>query len=187
LAAIVNKIFEIERLNNVKDIFIFSCYTGLSYIDIFNLTKENIVLGIDGGKWIITQRQKTETPSRIPLLPAAQSILEKYAFRNDLLIKNKLLPVPSNQKVNAYLKEIADCCGINKTLTFHMARHTFATTITLTNGVPIESVSKMLGHKKIETTQIYAKVLDTKVSHDMRLLQQTLKKNQTLKALTKAG
>ena len=127
---------------------------------------------MDGEKWIFTRRQKTETASRVPLLPPALTILEKYKNNREAKIKGKLFPVSSNQKVNAYLKEMADCCGIAKQLTFHMARHTFATTVTLTNGVPIETVSKMLGHKKIQTTQIYARILDKKVSFDMKQLKE---------------
>jgi len=171
LQAIHEKEFNIERLEHIKDIFLFSCYTGLAYIDVFNLTTNNIALGIDGEKWIFTHRQKTETASRIPLLPPALVILEKYKNHLVTLNSGKLLPVPTNQKTNAYLKEIAVCCGITKELTFHVARHTFATTVTLTNGVPIESVSKMLGHKKLQTTQHYAKILDKKVSTDMGLLR----------------
>lgn len=171
LQAIHEKEFNIERLDHIKDIFLFSCYTGLAYIDVFNLTSNNVSLGIDGEKWIFTHRQKTETASRIPLLPPALAILEKYKNHPVTLSSQKLLPVPTNQKTNAYLKEIAACCGINKELTFHIARHTFATTVTLTNGVPIESVSKMLGHKKLQTTQHYAKILDKKVSTDMGLLR----------------
>jgi len=140
LKSIEEKYFKIERLNHVKDIFLFSCYTGLAYIDVFNLTTNNIALCIDGEKWIFTHRQKTETASRIPLLPAALAILDKYSNHPQANNNFKLLPVPSNQKTNAYLKEIAACCGITKVLTFHVARHTFATSVTLTNGVPIESV-----------------------------------------------
>jgi site-specific recombinase XerD len=175
LKSIEEKHFTIERLNQVKDIFLFSCYTGLAYIDVFNLTTNNISLGIDGEKWIFTHRQKTETASHIPLLPPALAILDKYAKHPQANNNGKLLPVPSNQKTNAYLKEIAACCGITKELTFHVARYTFATTITLTNGVSIESVSKMLGHKKLQTTQHYAKILDKKVSMDMRILKDKMK------------
>jgi site-specific recombinase XerD len=171
---IYSKKFTTERLNLVKDIFVFSCFTGLAYIDVKNLTQSNISIGIDGGKWIFTHRQKTETPSRIPLLPIPQEIIQKYMDHPQCLNENRLLPVLSNQKMNSYLKEIADVCGIKKELTFHIARHTFATTITLTNGVPIESVSKMLGHKSIRTTQHYAKILDRKVSNDMELLKSKL-------------
>ena len=165
------KEFTSERLNLVRDIFVFSCFTGLAYIDVKNLTKSNLSFGIDGNKWIHTHRQKTETASRIPLLEIPCDIINKYADDPQCINENKLLPVLSNQKMNAYLKEIADVCGIKKELTFHIARHTFATTVTLTNGVPIESVSKMLGHKSLRTTQHYAKILDQKVSEDMTALR----------------
>jgi len=121
--------------------------------------------------WIATKRLKTDTPTKVPLLPAALSILEKYSNDPVCIIKGKALPVSTNQKMNAYLKEIAGVCGINKDLTFHTARHTFATTVTLSNGVPIETVSKMLGHTNIKTTQHYAKILDMKVGADMALLR----------------
>lgn len=174
IQAIVDKEFATERLNQVKDIFLFSCFTGLAYIDVKQLTRSNIGLGIDGVKWIFTNRQKTDTRSNIPLLPMAEEILDKYNHHPQCLNEGKLLPVLSNQKMNSYLKEIADLCGINKELTFHIARHTFATTVTLTNGVPIESVSKMLGHKNLRTTQHYAKILDRKVSDDMKVLRTKL-------------
>jgi site-specific recombinase XerD len=172
LQTLASKVFATERLNQVRDIFLFSCFTGLAYIDVKKLTKANIGLGIDGGKWIFTNRQKTDTRSNIPLLPMAQEILDKYKDHPQCKHEGKLLPVLSNQKMNSYLKEIADLCSINKELTFHIARHTFATTVTLTNGVPIESVSKMLGHKNLRTTQHYAKILDRKVSDDMKLLRE---------------
>ena len=174
IRTIKNKDFIGKGLNLVRDIFIFSCYTGLAYVDIFNLTNEQITIGIDGNLWIITNRQKTGTNSNIPLLPIAEEIIKKY--ENHPLVSNsgKLLPVYSNQKINEYLKTIADNCNINKKLTFHCARHTFATTITLSNNVPIESVSKMLGHKSIKTTQHYAKILDSKVSNDMNALKEKL-------------
>ena len=168
---IINKDFGTERLSLVRDIFIFSCFTGLAYIDVKNLTKLHISIGIDGGKWIFTHRQKTESASKIPILPVTQMIIDKYENHPQAVNQNKLLPILSNQKMNAYLKEIAGVCKIDKELTFHIARHTFATTVTLTNGVPIESVSKMLGHKNLRTTQHYAKVLDKKVSEDMKILK----------------
>lgn len=171
---ILNKQFASERLEAVRDIFIFSCFTGLAYVDTKNLTNENLSFGIDGGKWIFTSRQKTETASRIPLLPIAEMIIEKYRNHQYCINKGVLLPVMSNQKMNSYLKEIADFCSIPKELTYHIARHTFATTITLTNGVPIETVSKMLGHTSIKTTQHYAKILDQKVSDDMQILKNKL-------------
>jgi site-specific recombinase XerD len=171
---IANKVFPTDRLAIVRDIFLFSCYTGLAYADVKKLKRTEITTGVDGEQWIFTHRKKTEAPSRIPLLPAALRILQKY--ENNLLCLNKgvLLPMSSNQKVNAYLKEIADVCGINKKMTFHIARHTFATTVTLTNGVPIETVGKMLGHRNLKTTQHYAKILDKKVSDDMLTLRTKL-------------
>jgi site-specific recombinase XerD len=168
---IINKDFKTERLSLVRDIFLFSCFTGLAYIDVKNLTKSHISIGIDGDKWIFTHRQKTESASKIPVLPVTQMIIDKYADHPQAINEEKLLPILSNQKMNAYLKEIAAICEIEKELTFHIARHTFATTVTLTNGVPIESVSKMLGHKNLRTTQHYAKVLDKKVSEDMKILR----------------
>ncbi len=174
IQTMLEKELHTPRLAQVKDIFIFSCYTGLAYADVKKLTKDNIVIGIDGNKWINTKRTKTNTLSNIPILPAAANVIEKYANYPDVLYSEKLLPVLSNQKMNAYLKEISDLCGFTKNLTFHLARHTFATTVTLTNGVPIESVSKMLGHKSLKTTQHYAKILDRKVSVDMNLLRDKL-------------
>lgn len=174
---IMNKEFVTERLEQIRDIFLFSCFTGLAYIDVKQLTSNNIVLGIDGDKWINKNRQKTDTNSKIPLLPTAQYILDKYAEHPVCLNEGNLLPVPSNQKMNAYLKEIADVCGIKKDLTFHMARHTFATTVTLSNGVPIETVSKMLGHTNLKTTQHYAKILDKKISEDMQVLKSKFSNN----------
>jgi site-specific recombinase XerD len=168
---IINKDFKTERLSLVRDIFLFSCFTGLAYIDVKNLTKSHISIGIDGDKWIFTHRQKTESASKIPVLPVTQMIIDKYADHPQAINEDRLLPILTNQKMNAYLKEIAAVCEIEKELTFHIARHTFATTVTLTNGVPIESVSKMLGHKNLRTTQHYAKVLDKKVSEDMKILR----------------
>ncbi len=174
IQALTDKKFTIDRLSQVRDIFLFSCYTGLAFIDVFQLTPSRIAKGIDGNQWIFTFRQKTDTPTRIPLLPQAQEILLKYQANPKCINEGKVLPILSNQKMNAYLKEVADLCGITKPLTFHIARHTFATTVTLSNGVPIETVSKMLGHKSIKITQHYAKIIDRKVSEDMLLLQTRL-------------
>ena len=171
IQSIIEKDFKTERLSLVRDIFLFSCFTGLAYIDVKNLTKSHISFGIDGEKWIFTHRQKTESASKIPILTVTQMIIDKYENHPQCINEDKLLPILSNQKMNAYLKEIAGVCEIEKELTFHIARHTFATTVTLTNGVPIESVSKMLGHKNLRTTQHYAKVLDRKVSEDMKILK----------------
>ncbi|EIA08718.1 site-specific integrase [Flavobacterium frigoris] len=167
----INKKFVSERLELVRDIFVFSCFTGLAYIDVKQLTLDNIALGIDGDKWIFKNRQKTDTASKIPLLPMAQEIIDKYAEHPVCQNENRLLPILTNQKMNAYLKEIADVCEIKKELTFHIARHTFATTVTLSNGVPLETVSKMLGHTSLKTTQHYAKILDKKISEDMMILK----------------
>ncbi len=174
LEAIKNKTFDFDRLERVKDVFVFCCYTGLAHVDVEKLTPDNIVIGIDGKKWIYTFREKTDNKSNIPLLPEVLEIIEKYHDHPACINSERLLPVITNIKTNAYLIEIASVCGIKKNLTFHMARHTFATTITLTNGVPMETVSNMLGHSKITTTQIYAKVLENKVSEDMSRLQKKL-------------
>ncbi|MBL7684262.1 MAG: site-specific integrase [Flavipsychrobacter sp.] len=175
LQSIVKREFQTPRLNLVRDVFLFACFTGLAYADIQKLKKSEIGIGVDGEQWLFTNRQKTETSSRVPLLPITKCIITRYHDHPLCNNLDKVLPVLTNQKMNAYLKEIADLCGITKNLTFHLARHTFATTVTLSNGVPIESVSKMLGHKNIRTTQLYAKVLDRKVSDDMRLLKEKLK------------
>lgn len=177
LKKIQTKNFTTPRLILVRDIFLFSCYTGLAYIDVQNLSPNNISIGIDGTKWIFTKREKTDGPSNIPLLPIAVELIEKYKNHQKAINSNRVLPILSNQRMNSYLKEIADVCGIKKELTFHIARHTFATTVTLSNGVPIESVSKMLGHRSLKSTQIYARVLDIKVSRDMQHLKNKLQPN----------
>lgn len=173
LAIVEEKVLKIQRMDQIRDIFVFCCYTGLAYADVLKLTSSHIVKGIDGTLWIKLNRTKTETKSQIPLLPKALAILDKYKDAPKL-VPGTLLPVISNQKMNAYLKELADLCEINKTLTSHIARHTFATTVTLTNGVPIETVSSMLGHKSLRTTQIYSKVVEQKVSEDMARLKERL-------------
>lgn len=174
LTRIIEEDFKMPRLRQVRDIFIFCCYTGLAYADVKKLTREEITTGIDGEKWIWTSRQKTDTTTRVPLLPRALAILDRYKDDPQCLNKGRLLPVLSNQKMNNYLKEISDACEITKKMTFHTARHTFATTVTLSNGVPIETVSKMLGHRNLKTTQHYAKILDLKVSEDMMKLRNKL-------------
>jgi len=171
LERISAKTFVAARTNQVRDIFLFCCYTGLAYADVKKLSRSEIATGIDGEKWIFTHRQKTESATRLPLLPPAQEILERYKDHPQCINEGLLLPVLSNQKMNTYLKEIADACDITKKMTMHTARHTFATTVTLTNGVPIETVSKLLGHKNLKTTQHYAKILDLKVSQDMSMLR----------------
>lgn len=171
LNTLAQKEFSIARLEQVRDIFLFCCFTGLAYADVNKLSSDDIILGLNGERWIKTKRQKTNTLSSIPILPTAEQILNKYKEHPCRVKDNKLLPVLTNQKSNAYLKEIADVCGISKTLTTHLARHTFATTVTLSRGVPMETVSKMLGHTSIKTTQLYAKVLDSKIGADMDLLK----------------
>ena len=174
----LSKIYEFsspfERLNRVRDFFIFSCYTGLAYIDVKQLKGMEIEGSDEFGYWIRTKRQKTGGRANIPLLPRAIEVLNKYCHLETHDPNKPVLPLLTNQKTNAYLKEIADLCGIHKQLTFHIARHTFATTVTMMNGVPIESVSKMLGHKSIKTTQHYAKVVDQKVGEDMKRLAERL-------------
>ncbi|MDZ7605138.1 MAG: site-specific integrase [Cyclobacteriaceae bacterium] len=174
ITAIREKEFSIDRLAHVRDVFIFCCFTGLSYSDVLNLTTKDIHVGLDGENWIVINRKKTGVQSNIPLLPEAMKLIDRY--KNSLLseVNGKLFPVASNQKMNAYLKEIGDVCGINKKMTFHMARHTFATTITLSNGVSMETVGSMLGHKNLKTTQIYAKVVQDKVSREMKQLKAIL-------------
>ncbi|WP_431129563.1 site-specific integrase [Flagellimonas flava] len=166
---------ESAKLNRVRDVFVFCCYTGLSYIDVKLLTKDNIVMGIDGMLWLSFCREKSDEPVKIPLLDKAKAILKKYENFEESI---RLLPVCSNQKMNAYLKEIAGKCEIDIKVTCHIARHTFATTVTLSNGVPIATVSKLLGHAKLSTTQIYANVVERKLRDDMNSLQDTLNRNQ---------
>lgn len=180
IRALIEKDLHFDRLKLVRDMFVFSCYTGLAYSDVKKLSSGDITTGIDGGKWIRIKRTKTKSLSSIPLLPIAEEIIDRYQDHPEVKKGECVLPVLSNQKSNAFLKEIALMCGIKKPLTTHLARHTFATTVTLTNGVPIESVSKMLGHKDLRTTQHYAKIVDRKISDDMRALREKLEK-KTLK------
>ena len=162
--------FTKEGVEKCKDVFLFSCYTGLSYIDVKALTPDHLLKGIDGNEWLFTKRIKTDEKLKIPLLPQAKEIIKKYENSAERKMMKVLLPVYSNQKLNYYLKEICKACKIYKKVTFHTARHTFATTVTLSNGVPIETVSKMLGHTKLSTTQIYARVLEHKIGEDMQNL-----------------
>ena len=166
---------DIPRLELVRDIFVFSCFTGLAYIDVANLKPEHIVT-LDGKEWIMTRRQKTKVESNVLLLEVPKSIIAKY--EGQTAREDMLFPILSNQKMNSYLKEIADICGIKKNLTFHLARHTFAT-LCLSKGVPMESVSKMLGHTNIRTTQIYARITNKKIEHDMEQFADKLGKFNT--------
>ena len=169
---VANKDLGIQRLELVRDIFIFSCFTGLAYIDVANLTPDHIVT-MDDKRWIMTKRQKTSVETNVLLLDIPRAIIAKYSHKT--YRDGKLFPVLTNQKTNSYLKEIADLCEIKKKLTFHLARHTFAT-MSLSKGVPIESVSKMLGHTNIRTTQIYARITNKKIEHDMEQLSEKLGK-----------
>lgn len=174
LDTIMTKKLFAPRLEEVRDVFIFCCYTGFAYSDIYKFERNAITIGIDGEYWLSTNRQKTGTKESVPLLPIPMEIAQRYQDHPYCVEYNKLLPVNSNQRFNSYLKEIADLCGIKKKITTHIARHTFATTVTLANGVPIETVSSMLGHSSIRTTQIYAKVVEHKVSSDMKDLREKL-------------
>ena len=168
LTALIQTDMIFDRLDKMRDVFVFACFTGLAHCDVAGLTKENIITDEAGQVWLKTHRQKTSEVVDIPLLEIPQLIIKKYQGMKEL--NGKLLPTLTNSCSNLYLKEVAVRCGINKTLTFHMARHTFATTVTLSNGVPIESVAKMLGHRNIRTTQIYAKVIKDKLAEDMNNL-----------------
>jgi site-specific recombinase XerD len=169
LMQLYTKEIGIARLDEVRDVYVFTCFTGYSYMDVYELEPENIVIWIDGTKWLIRDRYKGDhNKSNVPLLEIPLQIIEKYRNHPYCKANNRLLPVNSNQRYNAYLKEIADIAGIKKNLTTHTARHTFATTILLENDCPIESASEMLGHNSIRTTQIYAQVTDVKVSNNMQ-------------------
>jgi integrase len=175
LDLLYKKEFAVRRLEEVRDCYLFSCYTGYAYSDAAALTPDDIAIGIDGEKWIIRNRIKTDTTENVPLLPIPLEIIEKYRNHHDYCKAfNKLLPMNSNQRYNAYLKEIADVCGIKKKLTTHTARHTFATTVLLINDVPMETAMELLGHTDIRTTQIYGKIVQKKVSKDMQKLKDKL-------------
>jgi site-specific recombinase XerD len=163
-----------NRLTEVRDVYLFCCFTGFAYKDVQQLSSSNIFIGLDGRRWIKKSRQKTDNKEAVPLMPLAAEIVNRYKNDPYCLIHDCLLPVDSNQKYNEYLKEIANICGIKINLTTHTARHTFATTVTLENDVPLETVSKMLGHKSIKTTQIYARITQRKVSNNMDVLEKRI-------------
>lgn len=168
LGAIEQHNFSIPRMQLVRDLFLFSCYTGFAYIDVAHLTKSNLDRTPDGLWWLRKPRQKTKLNSQVPVLKPAMEIIERYAKLDRMGAEDKLFNVISNQKLNAYLKELADICGIEKNLTFHVARHTFATTVILQNGVSVEALSRMMGHRDIKTTQHYARIVDRKLAEEMR-------------------
>lgn len=176
LLTIYHKEFPLERITIVRDVFIFAAFTGLAFIDVQQLAPEHIVEDSNGNLWIRKPRQKTKNMCNIPLLDIPLEILRKYAKHPACQKKNRLLPVPCNQKMNSYLKEIADLCLINKTLTTHVARHSYATSVCLANGVSIENVAKMLGHTNIKMTQHYARVLDSSILRDMNNVKNVMAK-----------
>lgn len=171
------KEFKLTRLGLVKDMFLFQCYTGFAYSDMAKLTLGHIVPGIDGGKWIITRRQKTKVRAAVPLLSEADRLISKYNKEIDDLAK-PIFDFYSIQRFNTYLHEIAEICGINKNLTSHVGRRTFATTIALSNGIGLETISKILGHTTTKITAQYAVVTDMQISKDMKSLEEKLKKRR---------
>jgi integrase len=175
---IEKKNFLVERLNVVKDIFIFSVYTGYAYCEVKKLTPQDLVEHSDGEKWIFTTRTKTKVPENMMLFPEAVEILKKYKNHPLCIKNNRLLPVPSNQRVNGYLKEIADVCGIDKNLTFHTARHSFATSIMLANGASYETTSDVIGHSSVKQTQHYAKMMNPRVSSECKKVKGQLAKRK---------
>lgn len=168
LNSIIQKDFSIERLSTVKDIFLFQCFSGLAFSDIEQLKPEHLVKDNNGSLWIRKNRQKTNNMCNIPLITAAKMLIDKYANHPVCIEKRVLFPVPTNQRMNSYLKEIADSCGITKKLSTHVARHTAATIVFLANKVSLENVAKILGHSNVRTTQHYAKVLDSSIMRDIQ-------------------
>ncbi|WP_342086443.1 site-specific integrase [Dyadobacter sp. OTU695] len=172
--AIHKKQIDIDRISEVRDAFIFQCFTGFAYQDMYNLSPENIVkVGRTGEKWLIKDRGKTDVTEMVPILPIVQELIDKYQSHPYCKVNNRLIPVNSNFRYNVYLKELAVICGIKRSLNTHLARHTFADMM-LNNGVPLEDVGKMLGHRNIRTTQRYARVRKQRISDHMALVRQKL-------------
>jgi site-specific recombinase XerD len=171
---IYDKEFTIKRLDQVRDVFIVSCYTGLAYADVYLLCMNDIVTNLDGSRWININRKKTSTSCKIPVLPVVEEIFRKYKDDPLLMNSGKLLPVPSNQRMNAYLKEIGDICGIKRVLTSHLARHSFATSIALPFGLPIETLSKVMGHTSLNMTLHYGKLQETKLVSDVEKFKENI-------------
>jgi len=167
----------LSRLYLVRDLFLFSCYTGISYGDMCRLTTTNLETAEDGTTWIKATREKTGVEFEIPLLDLPQHVIDKY---RDIMPDGKLLPMYGNSELNKGLKQLAAACGIDRKLTFHMARHTYATEIALSHGVPMETVSKMLGHSRVDTTQIYAQVTDDKIDTDTQSLNEKISQHFTI-------
>lgn len=172
LNKLIEKEFTIPRMEVVRDIFVFCIYTGLAFSDVKDLSPEHLVKDNKGELWIRKNRQKTKIMCNIPVLPVAASILDKY--KDVAECTGKLLPVLCNQRMNSYLKEIADVCGIHKNLSTHTARHSYATSICLANGVSMENVAKMLGHADTSVTKHYARVLDQNIFKDMQKVNSCL-------------
>lgn len=173
LKTMLNKEITITRLAQIRDIFCFCCLTGLAFTDVQQLKAEHLVADIHGKIWIRKARQKTKNMCNIPLLDEAQKIIDRYRDHPYCQTHGVLLPVCSNQKMNSYLKELADICGIRKNLSTHCARHTFAT-LTLASGATIDNVAKMLGHANVNMTRRYAKVLDSSIMRDMEVVAENM-------------
>lgn len=163
----MNKELSIPRLDTVRDIFVFCCFTALAFTDIHELQPEHLVRDSNGALWIRKPRQKTNNMCNIPVLSIAEKLIDKYATHPECMERKRVFPVSSNQRMNGYLKELADICGITKNLTTHMARHTAASVVFLANNVSLENVAKILGHSNTLMTQHYAKVLDKSILRDM--------------------
>jgi site-specific recombinase XerD len=172
LKKLINTSLKSMALNVTRDMFVFACYTGLSYIDLYNLTCQQIVKGDYGLLWLNTSRRKTDNESKVPLLDVALQLIDKY---RGACSGDRVFPMKDCGHMNRQLKKIATHCGIKRRLTFHMSRHTFATETCMSQGVSIESVSKMMGHKNLSTTQIYAKVTHNKINEDMQALSKVLR------------
>lgn len=170
LNKLIEKEFTIPRMEVVRDIFVFCSLTGLAFTDVQHLTPEHIFRDMDGSYWIRKTREKTDNMCNIPLLDLPMKLIQKYQNHPECVRKGVVMPVPCNQRCNSYLKEIADACGIQKTLSTHIARHTFAC-LAIANKVSTESIAKMLGHTDIRTTKIYARVLDRTVADEMQILR----------------
>lgn len=184
LNTIINKELPNKRLSQVRDVFVFCAFSGLAFVDVKGLREEHIVKDTSGRMWIRKPREKTNNMCNIPLLQVPQMLLEKYKDDKECQLRGQLLPVPTNQKMNAYLKEVADLCGINKRISSHVARHTAATSVFLANKVSMENVAKMLGHSSTRMTQHYARVLDQSIAEDMDNVDAILSKlgvNKNLK------
>lgn len=175
LRRIENKDFSNRRLDVARDIFLFSCYTSYSPIDVMNLRQGNYTLDEDCDSWLKTKRQKTKVKTNVLVIPSLKRIIEKYQNDPECIEENRLIPNRSNSNMNAYLKEIADLCNIDKNLTWYVGRHTFATTVALANDLPMEIISQIMGHKRITQTQHYAKLLDKSVKKHMKTLEKEFK------------